>query len=243
MSGNDQRICLWIFIFGFVATVIGIIPLANFFPPPSPALGADAVVDLYVDNTNMKRLGFALMMLGNGLYFSIVAVIYAQMRKIQSASPLWAHLQLISGAANGILLLLPSLFFTAAAFRLERDPEVVAALNDVAWFIAVMPVSSFMLQQFAIAMAILSDSSKSPMFPRWVAYMNLWTAFLYLPAFLDTFFKVGPFAWNGVLAFWIPAVVFGAGWVPVMLYYLFINTKGKLSEEESGYTRHSSLEG
>ena len=33
---------------------------------------------------------------------------------------------------------------------------------------------------------------------------------MFTPAIILPFFKTGPFAWNGVFVFWIPATVFGA---------------------------------
>lgn len=46
------------------------------------------------------------------------------------------------------------------------------------------------------------------MFPRWVGYANLWIAILYLPELLVFFFTTGPFAWDWLIGFWIPAVLF-----------------------------------
>lgn len=40
-----------------------------------------------------------------------------------------------------------------------------------------------------------------------------------LPGGLVTFFKSGPFAWNGILAFWLPLTVFGI-WYGVMFMLL-----------------------
>ena len=40
-------------------------------------------------------------------------------------------------------------------------------------------------------------------------------AFLFAPSCLLTFFKTGPFAWNGLLSFWVAAGAFGA-WFLVM---------------------------
>lgn len=221
MTATHQRIALWVTLAGFLIGATGLIVFARFFPPPSPALSAAEVVSLYQTDTSMKRLGFAMMMLGNGLYFGLVAVISVQMRRIEGSARILSYTQLASGAANALLLLLPSLFFTAAAFRPERSPDVTSALHDIGWFLMVMPVSSFMLQQFAIALAIFSDKSAQPVFPRWVAYMNVWVALLYPPAYLDTFFKTGPFAWNGILAFWVPGLTFGLIWIPIMYVMLF----------------------
>jgi len=222
MNPKYQRLSLWVALVGIILGGIGFVACAKFMPPISPALTAEEIVNLYLTDTNLKRMGFALSMLGNGLYFPLVAVIAVQMRRMEGGiTGVMGYIQISSGAVNALLLLLPSLFFTAAAFRPERSPEITMALHDVGWFIAVMPVSSFMIQQFAIALAIFDDKSKVPVFPRWVAYMNIWVALLYLPAYLDTFFKHGPFAWNGILAFWIPGLTFALLWIPVMYVYLF----------------------
>jgi len=44
--------------------------------------------------------------------------------------------------------------------------------------------------------------------PRWLGWFNLWAQIIYLPGILIPYFKTGPLAWNGLLAFWIPVVVF-----------------------------------
>ena len=54
-----------------------------------------------------------------------------------------------------------------------------------------------------------------PIFPRWLAFYNLWSALLMAPGSLIPFFKTGPFAWDGLFAFWLPATVFGI-WFVVM---------------------------
>jgi hypothetical protein len=69
----------------------------------------------------------------------------------------------------------------------------------------------------ALGLAILRDDSEQLVFPRWIAYFNFWVAILSLPGVLIPLFKIGPFAWNGLLAFWVPLVTFGV-WGPVMVW-------------------------
>jgi hypothetical protein len=107
------------------------------------------------------------------------------------------------------LFLLPGLVWTAAAFRPERPPDITQAFNDFAWIVTVMPFMLAVTQNLALGFTIISDKQPEPIFPRWVGFFNLWVALLFLPGGLLTFFKVGPFAWNGILAFWVPACVFG----------------------------------
>lgn len=54
------------------------------------------------------------------------------------------------------------------------------------------------------------------MFPRWLGYLNFWCAFLFMPGGLVVFFKDGPFAWNGIIAWWLLLVAFGV-WVVSMV--------------------------
>ncbi len=81
-------------------------------------------------------------------------------------------------------------------------------LNDLSWIFAVLPWPPAFMQNIAIAAAILTDKSANPIFPRWVAYMNIWVSLAYIPGGLLPFFKSGPFAWNGILVFWLAGSVF-----------------------------------
>ena len=90
-------------------------------------------------------------------------------------------------------------------------------MNDLGWIMFVMAVSTGICQNLAIGLAVISDKSSEPVFPRWVGFFNFWVALLTLPGLLLTFFKTGPFAWNGMLAFYLPAGVFFL-WIFVMIY-------------------------
>jgi len=52
-----------------------------------------------------------------------------------------------------------------------------------------------------------------------LGYFNIWVALLFAPGGLITFFKTGPFAWSGLLAFYVAGTVFAA-WFFVMVTML-----------------------
>ena len=68
-------------------------------------------------------------------------------------------------------------------------------------------------------MAAFIDKSPQPVFPRWFGYANLWVVLLLLPGQMIFFFKTGPFAWNGLIAFYLAFIVFAA-WFPLAFYIL-----------------------
>ena len=119
------------------------------------------------------------------------------MVKMEGRTPIMTFLQLITGAATGICLLLPLLLMTTIAFRPDRNPELTVTLNDIAWLLFITPIAPFMIQNVAIGVAILNDKRQT--LPRWVAYVNFWIAFSFIPDPLAFFFHSGPFAWRGHL--------------------------------------------
>jgi hypothetical protein len=122
------------------------------------------------------RSGHLVIALSGALFAPFVAVISIQMRRIEGASPILTYTQLCSGSIGALFFIIPSILFGVAAYRPDRPPELILLLNDLAWFCAVMPVAAAFVQNVAIAL-------------------------LFAPGGLITFFKSGPFAWNGLLAF------------------------------------------
>ncbi len=114
-----------------------------------------------------------------------------------------------------------------AAFRPDRAPELTVTLTDLAWILFVTPIGPFIAQNLAVAGAVLTDRASTPVFPRWVGYANLWIALLFCPAGLAYFFKGGPFAWQGIFAFWLGLVMYSA-WLVVM----FITVRRAIRTEE-----------
>ena len=45
-------------------------------------------------------------------------------------------------------------------------------------------------------------------YPRWVGFAAIWSAILFILGALVPFFYSGPFAWNGLIAFWLVAIIF-----------------------------------
>ena len=95
-------------------------------------------------------------------------------------------------------------FWVTAAFRPERDPELVLLLSDLGWLCIDLQYACTTLQMVAAAMVGLADKSKTPLFPRWVCFLTIWCGISFFPASLTGVLKTGPFAWNGVLSYYFP---------------------------------------
>ena len=150
-----------------------------------------------------------------GLYGPWTVVITVQLKRIEGRSAVMAYTQLALGAAFILVFVVPAVFWQAAAFRPLDNLEITQRLNDLAWMGFLLPVPVITVQGLAITLAILSDKSFSPVFPRWVGWFNLWAQLIFLPGVLIPFFKNGILARNGLLAFWIPVAVFTA-WMIVL---------------------------
>jgi hypothetical protein len=198
-------VCVLLFFGGFVA--------ADFLPPLSPSMSAAQIAAHYQAHTSGIRFGAGLIFLSSTFYVWFTAVLAGQTRRIPGVHPTVINAVLAGGAFACLTFLVPALLFVVTAFRPDRSPDSTLLLNDMSWIILVMPWAPFMAQYFAFGFAILSDPRPQPLFPRWLAYFNIWAELMFTPAILLPFFKSGPFAWNGLFVFWIPAVVFGAAFI------------------------------
>jgi hypothetical protein len=183
--------------------------VAGFIPPPSPSVSAAQVAQRYQEHATEIRIGACMIFLSSMFYAWFTAAIAGQLRRIRGVHPTAGYAQLVGGALACVTLLIPPMFFVLTAFRPDRSPDMTQMLSDMSWITLVMPWPPFMAQFFAFAFAILSDLRPDPLFPRWLAYLNIMTEAIFVPATLLAFFKSGPFAWNGIFSFWMPATSFG----------------------------------
>jgi MFS family permease len=220
MNTKNQIVCVWAGILAVMLFYIAFWPLLGMIPPWPPSESALEVVARYQQHTTSIRMGSVLLMLAAALLAPFFAVITTQMMRIEGRFAALSLTQILAGAGVYIFIVLPGVLFSVAAFRPDRAPEITQTLNDMAWIIFVMTYSPAVVQNFAIGYAIISDKSPKPVFPRWVGFFNFWVGLLFAPGCMITFFKAGPFAWNGVISFWIPAIIFSV-WFFVMVPVLF----------------------
>jgi hypothetical protein len=189
---------------------LGLWPAAGFFPPPLPSADAAQTVMLYRENTTGIRIGGILLMLSGALYLPFLASIADQVRRIEGGhSVVLAYTVLAAGTAFTMFFVLPGLVWITAAFRPERSAEVTQMLNDMGWLLLICPVAVACVQSVAVGLAILTDKQQPPAFPRWVGFFNLWLALIESFGQLAALFKTGPFAWNGLVSFWLPLCLLG----------------------------------
>ncbi len=201
MSTRVQYACSW----GGLATVVvcftgwliaGVLPF-----PLGPSDDTAAVAAFYADHRGSLLAGLILCTVGITLVIPLFAVITVHMRRTEGRYPVLTVAQLLTGAATSVLLLNPMLLMTATGFAPDRPPEITRTMNDLAWLFFITPIAPFILQNLAMATAILGDRTR--VFPRWAGYANLCIAFCFVPDVLAFVFRSGPLGWNGVLIFWL----------------------------------------
>jgi hypothetical protein len=215
-SAGTQRVMAYSALAFCTVYGVGIL-IAGFIPPPSPDDNAAEISRFYAENTGRIRTGTLLMMLGGATMIPFFAVLTLQMRRIKGYFDGLCLAQLLAGGIAVWVFTLPPIIFAVAAFRPGQDENVTQMLNDLGWFLFVWNLGTVTVQAVVIAVAILSDRNNAPVFPRWVAYLNIWVAIGFLPGAMLTYFKTGIMAWDGLLAFWLAAVLFFS-WILVLFW-------------------------
>jgi hypothetical protein len=184
-----------------LVTLVGWL-IAGYLPlPMGPSAPISEVREFYLGNPTMTGVGFVISSLGVVLYAPLLAVITTHMLRIEGRRPVLAFTQLATGTPTLLINVLPQLLWGLATFRGDRSDDTLLLLHDMGWFILYPAIGLFCLQNVAIGIAVLN--SDQTIFPRWVGYANFFIALSFIPDVLMFFFHSGPFAWNGVLVFWL----------------------------------------
>lgn len=208
------------FVYTGVALVISLVVtqgwLMGFIPPPSPALSADELAKIFVERKMGIRIGTLIQCVCYTFWSTWAISIAFFIRRMERGVPLLTYASIANIGGGYVFFLLMPITWAALAFRPENlDPNFLQVMNDLVWFIFILSWPPFALFMVFIAVAIFRDYNVPTIYPRWVAFFNLWTAVLIIPAGLIEFFTTGPFAYDGLISFWFVFAVF-FGWMLVM---------------------------
>ena len=176
-------------------------------PPAKPWWEPPRIEQWFADNHTGLLVGFGIMFVVTGMVASQNALNAYSMRRMSvSRAYAYSYLVLISlSALPGMLLMCVAL--SVGAMRPERDPALINWLYDLGFLSYVGTMGVFLIASAVWMVAILLDTNG--VLPKWFAYLNLCNALTEVVVSPAWVFKRGPFAWDGVIAWWIDMVVFG----------------------------------
>ena len=212
---TNLRILVWTGPVCVLMVFFGLFVMGGFFPPPSPELTGPAMADVWQDNARLKQAGMITCFIGGTLYLTFTLAIGFLLRRCTD-DVIMPITQTALGVFGTVYFSFNFLILAVAGFRPDLSDQSTQTLHDLGFILTFSPAAPFFLQYFAIALAILQIPDLKPLIPRWVAYFNMWVAIGLIPPSFIPLFDSGPLAWDGLLGFYIPVVVFGA-WFAVMV--------------------------
>lgn len=223
----DQWICFWSIPLFYTAFGLIFVALGRIMPPQLPTASPDDIV-AYLGRPQLG-IGMALLSLTLGFASMSSGVIVVQIKRMQGVSPVLAYAYLAALAVAGVPgCLFPALMFAIGAFRPEYDARIQVMLYDLGFLSFVGSLGCFIVQYLVFAIAIFLD--RRAIFPRWLGYVTIWalvTEFVAVPIWVT---RTGPFAWNGLLSFWLGTAIF-VGWEFCLCVCLYRAIKNQPLEE------------
>lgn len=233
MNASVQRLFAWSGLVMLVVFLVGFWLVAGYVPPSAPNDSVSEILDFYRGDTGLIRLGLWMTMLAAALCGTFFVALSVQLRRIEGTHSPISYAQMIFGGLFVLEFIFPLMIWQAAAYRPDLDPVITYRLHDLGWLMFLGVVSTGVIQAIITGWAILRDRREQPVFPRWVGYTCLWCALTFMPGGLIVFFKSGPFAWNGLIAWWVLLVGF-AIWVLVLVFGLLRHAIPQQEREARG---------
>jgi hypothetical protein len=216
MNTTVMRLFTWSGVVVIVGLLFAQGWLMGFIPPPSPALSPKVLAQVFIERRVSILLGALIQCVCWSFYATWAIAVTMFIRRMERDTPVLTYASIANIGGGYVFFLLIPMTWSVIAFRAETlDPATIQIMNDWVWFDWLFTWPPFSIWMFIIAAAIFLDHNSPRIFPRWVAYANLWSGLLIFPAGLIGFFKSGPFAYDGIISFWFAVFVF-FGWMVLM---------------------------
>lgn len=227
MNTRGQRILLWTVPPAVALFALAFVLFPVMSPPLSPTLTPEEVAAFFREyNTGILGVVILCNLLAGSLV-PLFAVTAVQISRTGTSSSVFTYAYIACVGAGTTAFILADYCWGVAAFRPDRDPQLISLLNDMAWFFFIAPVGTIVVQNLCLAISIYLDDRPDPIFPRWVAHFNIITAVLLIPGAFSFLFKTGPLAWDGAVSFTLRVVVLGSYLVVMFLVLVrVVNRQG-----------------
>jgi hypothetical protein len=170
----------------------------------------------------------------------ILAVVTVQMARVEIGGwKIWSALSLVSGALMSLFLMLPPMFWGVAAYTAPRkNPEVTTLMHELASLTMTTTDQFYIFIWVGVSVICLRPATqriKNNPFPRWWGWASLWMAFMFEAGAFAFIPRSGPFAWNGLLVFWSPLVLFTV-WITIQCWLTFRALGAQMAEPDPART-------
>jgi hypothetical protein len=239
-SERSQRAILW---WGIVLALVYIAAFALLLqqvPLKSPAWSAEQVADWYAHNSTRIKWGAVICSWTGAFMMPILAVVAVQMARVETGGmKIWSILSLVSGALMSLFLMLPPMFWGVAAYTAPRkDPEVTTLMHELASLTMTTTDQFYIFMWIGVTVIALRPATqliKNNPFPRWWGWLSLWITIMFEAGAIAFIPRSGPFAWNGLLVFWSPLILFTT-WIVIQSWLVFRALRGQVADPDPELT-------
>jgi hypothetical protein len=222
---SSQRIglwCNWIFI---ALTAVGWLGIAHFWLPARADLGLEATKVWFSETHHWGVIiGCSLFYIAAGILTPGSIAMGIMLAKIEGRWPLWSLTMAVCGVFISLIVFLNACAWLVAAYRPETGADVIQSWYDWAWFAFLLGWIYLAIEMIATGVVEMMDDRAEPMVPRWFTWLTFAGAATLVFAAGPAFFKSGPFAYHGLLAFYLPVVIWG-GYIALTTWYLLRELK------------------
>ena len=160
-------------------------------------------------------------------------VIAVQLARLEGGRRVWSIAAGAGGVMTSILMVLPPMFWGVAAYTPSRDPQATALMHELGMLTLVTTVQYFLFMFVAvIVFCFRTPTMPHSPFPRWFGYFTAWVGVMFEAGPIAFLTRTGPFAWDGLLAFWAPFVLVVA-WISVMVFLLLNAIRQQEDDDEA----------
>jgi hypothetical protein len=218
---TSQKVGLYCTLVFALLTAAGWLGLAHFWAPAPADLGLDATKAWFTEQYHWRTIfGCTIFYIAAGLLTPGSIQFGIMLAKIEGRWPLWSLTAGVCGIFISLIIFFNCCAWIVAAYRTEFGADVIQSWYDWSWFAFLLGWIYLAIEMVATAAVELMDRREQPMVPRWFTWLTLAGAASLITAAGPAFFKSGPFAYHGLLGYYLPMAVWGTYLVGTTLFML-----------------------